>query len=278
MKLTVAVGTAAVLALAAFGPANAAPNLVVNGGFESVTSNYVPPAGSPAVGTAQQLARTGTYNNTGDTVTGWVNTGYNFLFTPGSADTTGSFSPEFNSYLKLWGPNDGGTGGNATAGGPNALPAASPAGGNFIAADPVFEQGAISQTIQSALTVGAQYILTFYWAAAQQTPYTGITTESWQVTFGNSVYNTATVTTPSQGFTPWRQETVTFVANAATQVLSFLSMGTPAGVPPFALLDGVVLTAAPEPATWLIVIVGLGGLAFMQHRRRRSNHGGMTAA
>ncbi len=235
--------------IAMAGVAQAAPNLVVNGDFEQAST-----------GTATQLARPGV---SGATLTGWTNNGYNFFFTPGSADTTGSYSPEFSNSLKLWGPNNGGATGNA-------LPAVSPTGGNFVGADGAYGTGSITQSI-AGLTVGAVYQLTFNWAAGQQAGFTGDTTESWGVTFGAQTYNTATVSTPSKGFTPWRQETVYFTASAATQVLSFLAAGSPSGVPPFSLLDGVSLVAAPEPATWAVMMIGLGAVIVLMRRRAVRN-------
>jgi len=52
-------------------------------------------------------------------------------------------------------------------------------------------------------------------------------------------------------------------------VLSFLAVGTPAGVPPFSLLDGVSMTSAvPEPQTWGMLGLGLGLVGFAARRRK----------
>ncbi len=65
--------------------------------------------------------------------------------------------------------------------------------------------------------------------------------------------------------------TFTFTANSPTELLSFLAVGTPAAnLPPFALLDGVSLTAVPEPSTWAMMLVGFGGLGYAALRRRRT--------
>ena len=220
----------------------AATNLVTNGDFETTSMT-----------SAQQMNTTN--------VTAWSTTGYNFIFFPGTADTTGSYTPQFNGNVTLWGPHNGGATGNT-------LPATSPTGGNFVGADGAFEQGAITQTV-TGLTVGTNYLLTFWWAAGQQSPFVGTTTENWGVTFGSQSYTTPTVTTPSMGFSPWQQASVVFSATSASQVLSFLAAGTPNGTPPFSLLDGVSLVAAPEPATWAVMTVGLAGASVFAARRRR---------
>ena len=239
-----------ILAAAYATPALSAPNLVVNGDFETLSN----PGVSSEFGdryTSQQ-------------VTGWTTNGYNYVFLPGKADTTGGAGEYGN--LQLYGPNNGGT--SCTPG--PCLPATSPTGGNYVAADGAFGVGAINQTV-TGLTVGAGYLLTFYWAAAQQSGFSGVTTENWTVSFGSSNYQTATVTNPDKGFTPWRQERVAFVASSTSQVLSFLAAGTPSGQPPFSLLDGVSLTLAPEPATWLVMIVGIGGIVAFTRRRRTAS-------
>lgn len=142
----------------------------------------------------------------------------------------------------------------------------SPDGGRFIGADgdPAWA-GSISQTV-NGLTVGDTYTLTFNWAGAQQTGFSGDTTEKWQVSFGSATQNTATVSTPSQTFVGWQSATMTFTATSASQVLQFLAMGSPSGQPPWLLLDGVSMTdtslaAVPEPST--LALAGISGLALV---------------
>ena len=187
------------------------------------------------------------------------NAGYNFIFLPGTADTSGAYTPQFNGQVTLWGPNNGSA---------NGLPANDPfgTGGNFIAADGAFEQAAISQTI-NGLTVGANYALTFDWAAGQQNGFSGATTEAWSVGFGGQTYTTATVNTPNHGFTAWRQDGAIFRATSTSMVLSFLAAGTPNGEPPFSLLDNVSVVAAPEPATIALMMAGGALLAGLRRRR-----------
>jgi hypothetical protein len=182
------------------------------------------------------------YNTTvsGWTTSGYDNHGYAFLFGSGTADTTGVTGQYGN--LQLWGPNSPG-------GFANGLPATSPAGGNFIGADGSSGYpSTISQTI-SGLSVGSKYAVSFYWAGAQQYNFTGITTEQWQVTLGSQVFSTAVVTNVSHGFTGWQQQTFVYTATSTSEVLSFLAIGTPDGVPPFSLLDGPSMVAVPEPTT-----------------------------
>jgi len=252
-----------ILGLSALGfaisaPAFASSELVTNGGFENTTNG---------------AGQTG--HNT-DAV-GWTSNGYNFIFASGTADSTGSNGVYGN--LQLWGPNNGSANGLGD----------SPTGGNFIGADGAFGQAPVWQTI-SGLTVGRQYTVSFDWAGAQQLHYDGPTTERWLVTLGNEAlcpscigdYNNPTFNpaitqstsvwnNPNHGFSGWQHESMTFTAGGTTQVLSFLAVGTPGGLPPFSLLDGVSMKAAvPEPATWAMMITGFG-LVGGAIRRRRSN-------
>lgn len=236
---------AIILALAtlAAGAASAqAVNLVKNGNFEE-TSN----------GANKQL----TYLTT---VTDWNSIGYNFVYAAGAADTVGA-ETSVGKTVKFWGP---GTGEN------NGL-TNSPTGGNFIAADGGYQVGPISQTI-NGLVVGQQYVVGFDWAAAQQSGYTGDTTENWTVSLGAEQYTTTTVQNASQGFVPWMHETMTFTAQNTSEVLSFLAMGTPTGQPPFSLLDNVTMmasvSAVPEPSSWAMLAGGLGLLGFMARRKK----------
>ena len=85
-------GCLAAILLTFASPARATQSYVVNGSFETTTN-----------GTGQLG-----YNTN---ATGWTNVvnggvdGYNFLFAPGTADTTGATGVDGN--IKLWGPGDG---------------------------------------------------------------------------------------------------------------------------------------------------------------------------
>src|SRR5271167_57636 len=165
------------LALVFAGTAAKATNLITNGSFEQLTG------GIGQIG----------YNGS-SLLTGWTNghdssgdLGYNFVYSTGSADTTGANGVSGN--VKLWGPGDGSA---------NGLPASSPDGGNYIAADGAYQVAPISQTI-TGLTVNAQYAVSFYYAGAQQYGFDGVTTEKWNVSLGNQTISTNTLTDPSHG-------------------------------------------------------------------------------
>jgi len=224
--------------------ANALP-LITNGSFDTANSNG-------------QL----TFNTS---VAGWTNgtiagggPGYNFLYHSGTADTTGATGNA--GLVKLWGPNDGSA---------NRLPASSPNGGNLLAVDSNYQQAAVSQLV-SGLTVGAKYILQFYWAGAQQAGFDGATTDKLQVTLGSDVQTTTTLNVANHAFSGWQSATMTFTASSASETLAFLAIGTPAnGAPPFVLLDGVSLSQVPEPGAFGLVLTGLiGGLGALKLKKR----------
>ncbi len=230
----------AIVAAASLGAAaQAATNLVVNGGFELSTNGP-------------------NYEFDRDTqFTGWTSNGYNFGFAPGTADGPGSTTSQYGN-LQLWGPKNGSN---------NGLTDASPTGGNFIGADGAYQVAPIQQ-ILTGLVVGQRYVVAFDWAAAQQYGYDGVTTEKWDVSLGGQTISTDVFTNASHGFSGWMHEEFTFTFDGANNVLSFLAVGTPNGLPPFSLLDGVSAAAVPEPATWGLMLVGFGAVGFAARRRR----------
>jgi hypothetical protein len=180
-------------------------------------------------------------------VTGWTIDKPNsltYLDTPGTADN--------GSYLAVYGP----------------FPTTSQDGGNFVMmdGDPGYS-ATISQVI-SGLTVGQVYLLTFDQAAGQQQGFTGPTTERWQVNFGTQSYLSDQYSLAQGGVGQWQQQSMYFTASAATQTLSFLAKGTPNGAPPIAFLDGVSMSAAPEPGTWGMMVLGFGAIGVATRRRR----------
>jgi hypothetical protein len=227
------------LAIASAAVTAQAVPLVSNGNFETTTN-----------GPDRQMG----FNTD---ATGWSTTGYNFIFAPGSADTTGATSQFGN--LQLWGP------GNGSA---NGLPASSPAGGNYVAADGAFQTQPISQTI-NGLTPGNKYIVGFWYGFGQQYSFDGATIQNWSVSLGADTQTTADYDLPNHGFSGWMHKDFTFTATSVSEVLSFLAYGN-LPVPPFALLDGVTLDVAaiPEPAAWAVMVVGIAGIAGIARRRR----------
>ena len=231
---------AACVSTLAFSSAHAA-ELVTNGNFETTT------AGTGQMG----------YNTQ---ATGWTTRGYNFLFYGNTADSAGARGRY--GYLPLWGPS-------SPYGGSNNGYVASPDGGYFVGADGAFGVDPISQTI-TGLVAGAKYKLSFQWAGIQQAGYNGAQTEAWEVSLGNETYKTPVYNNPQHGFSGWMKQSFTFTATGPTEVLKFIARGTPDGVPPFSLLDGVSLTSAvPEPATWAMMVLGFGVIGGAMRRGGR---------
>jgi hypothetical protein len=172
-------------------------------------------------------------------------------------------------------------------------------GGNFIAIDADTQaNGPLFQTI-SGLTAGRSYQLTFEWAVGQFNNRTVFPApNNWieagiDVSFGPSGFTgygapfgggSAAASgqfceTPtlrqfginpilgSASFSGWASFTCNFTAAAATQVLSFLAVGAPNGLPPVALLDGVSLVEVPAPAALGVFGLALAGLLVARRRR-----------
>jgi hypothetical protein len=154
------------------------------------------------------------------------------------------------------------------------MPATDPGGGNVVAGNGDPEYNVSFSQVITGLTPGQSYLLTFYQAGAQEVGKSGATTDLWQVTLGSQTEDSPVMDTPSQGFTPWNEVDLVFLATSATEVLTFLSVGTPAGAPPTALLGDVALvqtTVAPEPSGLALLGVGVCALfAVRRFRRKRT--------
>lgn len=194
--------------------------------------------------------------DTNTTATGWSgNGGYNFVFS--KADQP---SPGIYGGLTLWDAANGG--GNTW----NGLAAGS---GNFAALDGAFRTAALTQTI-TGLTAGKTYTLSFNYAFGQQEGFDGPTVQHLSASFGNGgcCGTSSDFNVSNHGFTGWQSVSVKVIADASTDVISFLAYGD-RPVPPFALISNVSLTGAvPEPATWTMMILGIGGLGALARRRR----------
>jgi len=235
-------------------------NLITNGSFTSFTNNN----GQSTVGEGFQPD----YNGT---ITGWSNSnangggagtggdvGYNFLF----LSNTGTTAPaDIGAYgvsagLTLWDQHSAGNGWNGQG----------PGNANYLALDGDYETGSISQTL-TGLTKGTVYEVTFNYAFAQQNGYTGNTIDNLQVNFGSRSSSVGSYNFTSKGFSGWQTATMFFEADGTSDVLSFLAIGN-VQLPPFALLTNIAAYAAPEPATYGILAIGLASVITAARRRR----------
>ncbi len=289
----------------AFALAQSAPaNLVTDGTFTTV--NYVGPAATTPVvqpGSTDygQFATSYTAGGATLTVGSWSTTGYNFVYNinnvdqgtqtngtqlnngltgaakviyqeaPGEGTVTSGANKGYGNTF-MWGSNNSG----------KSTFTAPPGGGNFLAADGIYEVGAITQSI-SGLTVGYTYVLKFYWGAAQQqgAAYTKATTENWTVSLGTGNvagnFVTSTISNPAESFTGWQQATMYFYAGSTTETLSFLAGGGPTCEPPFALLADVDLEIVPDVSNWMIFTAfGAACIVFQILRRRRRRRAEMA--
>ncbi len=195
------------------------------------------------------------------------------VYGPNASELIGASGPSYSGPEYLWGPLNGSANG-FTDTSPNQ---ASNPSANFLAADgdPGFPGTGISQTISTPLVTGQQYTLSYYWAASQYTDESGATQSGWTVMLGTQQLVDGTVVNasiPGKGFSGWNHESVTFnYSGGSSDLLSFLVIGGPSGLPPVALLDSVSLDAAtPEPATVVLMGVGLLGIVAIKLRRRAS--------
>lgn len=267
-----------------------AENLIAN-------SNFVPTNGvmSPAQVNVAPVGENPGWAS-GTELGPWTVNGLAALFGPaaGTSGTNADVSPgapyQFNnsSNFNLYGPG-------AAGGGQNNGLTLGPNGGNFVALDgsqgptdhsgvacpgggtcsyPI--QASISQTI-TGLQIGVPAVVSFNWAAGQQSGFPGDTTMQLQVSLcptSETCPNTdltPVVDSPQGGFQNWMPEEFTFTPTSATEVLTFLAIGTPAADPPIGLLDGgVSLSQIPEPSTWSLLGISFAVIAGIVCRRRKS--------
>jgi hypothetical protein len=206
---------------------------------------------------------------TNTTATGWTvapdprdTTGLTYGFIFGNSTAFAGGSPGSDGSVALFGSNP---------------PNGTPEGSFFYGEDTTFETTLLEQTV-GGLTIGKEYALTFEWAAAQQTGFSGATTDQWVAKLGSQTESTAVVTNPSHGFTGWMGATLDFTATATSELLTLDGVGTclagscgetESGAPPFALIDSVALNGVPEPSTWVMMLVGFAGLGYAGLRSRR---------
>ncbi len=257
MSVKSALWISAIAAIGFAGNASAAPpNLVQNGSFELTT-----PAGS----TNFFIGNAGFPQLADWSYGAWPNPNA-AVYTYAGANGAGAFDPGVGGSIPLYGPGNGFANGFVD----------SPDGGNFLASDGEASfSGAISQTI-SGLTPGHQYRLSFLWAGNQYLdgstlPSTSPIASSWSVSLGAQIFATPLVFYSSHGFTGWMTQSFTYTATSASEVLSFLAVGGPNGLPPVSLLDGVSLTGVPELASWAMLVLGFAGLGFAGYRRTKRN-------
>jgi hypothetical protein len=191
------------------------------------------------------------------TLNGWTAEGYAFVYTSPTASANGV------SLISVTAP---------------------PLGENFVAIDPSYEgPGGIEQTL-SGLTVGDKYAVTFEYAGAQQSGFSGVTTEGWDVTVNGTLDANTQLTNPitvgnvgnshvHPAFSGWFSDTFDFTASSTSELLDFLAEGGPNSTqPPFDLLANVSLTQVPtqvpEPVTLSLFGAGVAG-AFAVRRRKK---------
>ncbi|WP_308815754.1 PEPxxWA-CTERM sorting domain-containing protein [Sphingomonas sp. GV3] len=115
--------------------------------------------------------------------------------------------------------------------------------------------GTLSQTLTTI--AGWTYTLSYYLASDGGTP--NFFNASWN---GNVISGSAQTNIARQGFTQYQFN----VTGTGSDVLTFAERNNPG----FLGLDNISVTAAvPEPATWALMILGMGAVGFAMRRSRK---------
>ena len=248
------------MVLALFSTARSQAGLISNGDFSQFTSSA--PGGGP---TQINNTSTGGYASLKDwtvgTTLGSPNTvlnSYAFITQTTGPNAYTFYYPAQSGTIGLW-----------------SNPGATPSGQQYaVTLDGYQKAATLSQTL-TGLTAGASYQVTFDWAAVQYTTATGNYTEQFKVSFGGSSQTTALQTISNKGHSNWISESFTFTADATSDTLTFLSLGTPSGVPPVGILSNVnVVATAPVPEPSTMLMLGLGGVCIAGIRLRRNRLAG----
>lgn len=154
--------------------------------------------------------------------------------------------------------------------------------------------GAPVWTDMTGLTIGDDYLLSFYQASNEENGNNKAYNDSWDVYIipgassgpyicpvcstpinpdpSDLVLTSQVMANPGATSTPWELETVRFTATSTSEILEFVTdaVAVTAGAfaPPFLDLAGVSTAEAPEPGTWALTILGAGA-AFAAARLRK---------
>lgn len=112
----------------------------------------------------------------------------------------------------------------------------------------------------TGLKVGAEYIISYL--------YGGRAGSSGAGTYLISSFGGTALTTNSGHNGVWQENVFHVIASATTERLSFFGATSYCGGTCGNEIANVSVTAAPEPATWAMMLAGFGALAFAGHRRK----------
>lgn len=111
------------------------------------------------------------------------------------------------------------------------------------------------------LKAGQNYLLTFYYGGR---PDGG--TQKLNVLAGGTLLNSVPLT---GSYGAWTPQSFNFVAKSNREAIEFQSLRTNGRASYGNLVANVSVAAVPEPASWAMMIVGIGGIGGVLRRRNR---------